>query len=77
MKKCKLVHIHDGNEKDLKNGNRLYVGEYNMAEEEIEYYLNQGYEVKSITPTYAPSVQEEGNLTFYLGGVVVYLEKEE
>lgn len=77
MKKCKLIQINDGNERKLKNGNRLYVSEYSKAEEEIERYLNQGYEVKSITPTYNPSTQEEGNLTFYLGGVVVYLEKEE
>lgn len=77
MKKCKLIQINDGNENELKNGNRLYIAEYNKAEEEIEHYLNQGYEVKSIAPTYTPTTQEKGNFTFYLGGVIVYLEKEE
>ncbi len=77
MKKCKIITVHDGQPETIHNGNFLYVCEFNKAEEVIDDYLDQGYEVKSIVPEYNPAIQEDGVYSFYKGGFSVYLEKEE
>lgn len=76
MKKCILIHINDGNEEILKNGNRIFIERFIQTEEIIEKYLSQGYEVKQIIPDYSPAQQGDGNFTFYKGGINVYFEKD-
>lgn len=76
MKECKLIHINDGNEETLQNGNYLFVEEFPRTAEIIAGYLNQGYEVKQIIPDVTPNILQEGAYTFYKGGIVVYLERE-
>lgn len=76
MKTCKIISINDGKYKTIQNGDYMFIKEMPRAEKIIEEYINDGYEVKQIFSTYDPAIQEEGNYTFYKGGVIVYLEKE-
>lgn len=76
MKKCKILHIHDGNAVELHNGNRFFMEEYIRAEEEVDKLLEEGYVVKNIIPDVTPAIQREGSYSFYKGGFVVYLEKD-
>lgn len=55
----------------------MLVERFVKAEEIINKYLAQGYEVKQIIPNYSPSQQGEGNMTFYKAGITVYFEKSE
>lgn len=50
MRKCKILHINDGSAKVITNGDRHFVEEHPWAEDLIEGYLNQGYEVKQMIP---------------------------
>ena len=76
MKVCKLVHINDGNEVELRNGGRLFVESYPNTEQIIGMYLEKGFTVKQIMPDVTPAMNREGCYTFYKGGVLVYFEKE-
>ena len=77
MKKCKIIHINDGNTVELANGDYFYAEEYEKAEAFLEPYLEEGYEVKHMIPEVMPAMQEEGGYAFYHSGFTVYLEKEE
>ncbi|MBE6734055.1 MAG: hypothetical protein E7563_01765 [Ruminococcaceae bacterium] len=76
MKVCKLVHINDGNEVEIRNSGRLWVETYPTTEEIINLYIEKGFTVKQIMPDVIPAQNISGNLTFYKGGVLVYFEKE-
>lgn len=76
MKVCKLVHINDGNEVEIRNSGRLWVETYPTTEEIINLYIEKGFTVKQIMPDVTPAQNISGNLTFYKGGVLVYFEKE-
>ncbi|MBQ8000423.1 MAG: hypothetical protein IJ298_04310 [Ruminococcus sp.] len=76
MKVCKLVHINDGNEVEIRNGGRLFVESYPNTEQIINLYLEKGFTVKQIMPDVTPAQNISGNLTFYKGGVLIYFEKE-
>ena len=75
MKKCILIHINDRDAEVLQNENFMFVERFVKAEEIINKYLAQGYEVKQIIPNYSPSQQGERNFTFYKAGITVYFEK--
>lgn len=77
MKKCTILHINDGNPKEVHNGNRLYVEEYVVSEDVLNPYLAAGFEVKHIVPWVRPNINEEGSFPFFNDGFIVYLEKEE
>lgn len=76
MKKCKIVHVNDGTAKVMTNGNRHFVEEYPWAEELIDSYLEQGYEVKQMISNVTPNILEDGCYPFFIGGFTFYLEKE-
>lgn len=76
MRKCKILHINDGTAKVITNGDRHLVEEHPWAEDLVEGYLNQGYEVKQMIPNYTPNVQKNGEYSFFIGGFTVYMEKE-
>lgn len=76
MKTCKIIRINDGRPKTIQNEDYMYIQEMCKTAEIIESYINDGYEVKQIFPTYDPATQEEDNYTFYKCGVIVYLERE-
>lgn len=76
MRECKILHVHDASPKLLESGNRHMMEEYPWAEETINGYLKQGYEVKQMIPQVNPAIQEEGVYSFYLSGFIVYLERE-
>lgn len=73
MKISKVVRINDGNPEMLKNGGRLFVEEYPEMEKVINQYLQEGWEVKQIVSLYEPS---DRGIPFYIGGLIVYLEKD-
>ena len=77
MKKCKIVHVNDGTAKVITNGDRHFAEEYPWAEDFIEHYLNQGYEVKQMISNYTPNIREEGGPSFFIGGFTIYMEKED
>ena len=77
MKKCRIVHINDGNHNELINSGRFFAEHNPKAEEKINQLLALGYEVKHIVSQYSPSIQgTEGAYTFYISGCIFYLEKE-
>ena len=76
MRECKIIHINDGNEAEMTNGNRFYAESFPRAEEMIGDYLRQGYQVVHMVPDFTPSVQEEGCFSFYKTGWSFYLERE-
>ena len=76
MKKCKIICINDGTAKVMTNGEHHFVEEFLWAEELINSYLEQGYEVKQMISNVTPNVQKEGDYTFFMGGFALYLEKE-
>lgn len=77
MKKiCKLLHINDGSAETLVNGNFHFMEEYGWAEEVLNGYLAQGYEVRQMIPVVTPAALREGSFGFYRSGFTVYLEKE-
>ena len=77
MKKCRVLHVNDGNAKELTNGNRFFAENYPKMEEAVNRVMQMGYEVKQMVPQYSPSIQgNDGSYTFYLSGYAFYLEKE-
>lgn len=76
MKKCKLIHINDGAAETLENGNFHFVEEFTWAEEYLNQYLRQGYEVRQMIPEVTPAIQRNGTYSFYKSGFTVYMEKE-
>ena len=77
MKKCGIVHINDGNHRELANGNRFFAEHNPQTEEKLNQLLALGYEVKHVVSQYSPSIQgETGNYMFYKSGYTFYLEKE-
>ena len=77
MKKCRIVHINDGNHNELINGNRFFAEHNPQTEEKLNQLLALGYEVKHVVSQYSPSIQgETGNYMFYKSGYTFYLEKE-
>lgn len=77
MMKCRVLHVNDGNAKELTNGNRFFAENYPKMEETINRVMQMGYEVKQMVPQYSPSVQgNDGTYMFYLSGYAFYLEKE-
>ncbi len=77
MKHCKIVHVHDASPIELADSDRHHAEEYIWAEEFLSSYLKEGYEVRQIIPDITPAINEKGNFTFYKGGFVVYLEKDD
>lgn len=77
MKKCRVLHINDGNSRELTNGNRFFAEHEPKTEQAINKLMEMGYEVKQMVPQYSPSIQgNSGSFTFYLSGYSYYLEKE-
>ena len=76
MKECKIIHINDGTARVITNGENHFVEDFPWAEELVESYLNQGYEVKQMIPSYTPNVQKAGEYSFFIGGFIVYMKKE-
>lgn len=75
MKECKILHINDGSAKELVNGNYHYMEEYEWAEEALQEYLDEGFEVKQMIPCLTPA-RLDGGVAFYDTGFTVYLERE-
>ena len=77
MKKCRIVHINDGNHRELRTGGRFFAEHSPKMEEKLNQLLALGYEVKHVVSQYSPSIQgETGNYMFYKSGYTFYLEKE-
>ena len=77
MKKCRVLHINDGNSRELTNGNSFFAEHEPKTEQAINKLMEMGYEVKQMVPQYSPSIQgNSGSFTFYLSGYSYYLEKE-
>lgn len=74
-KECKIIHINDGREETLFNGNFLFVEEWPATAQIIQKYLDAGYEVKKIIPDFTPAIQKEGSYSFYKTGMTVYFER--
>ncbi len=72
MKRCRIIHINDGNPETINNGDWMFVESYTRAERILEEYINDGYEVKQMIPDITPA--DAGG--FYKTGFTVYLEKE-
>ena len=77
MKKCRIVHINDGNHNELINSGRFFAEHSPKMEEKLNQLLALGYEVKHVVSQYSPSVQgDTGAYMFYISGYTFYLEKE-
>lgn len=76
MKKCKIIHINDRTARVITNGENHFVEDFPWAENLLNEYLSQGFNVKHMVPNVTPNVMKEGCYTFFIGGITVYLEKE-
>jgi len=76
MIECKVVHIHDGDKREMTNGNWHTGGEYDWAGEMIALYLNAGYRIEQIIPDFCPAPQQPGTYTFYKDGFTVVFVRE-
>ena len=72
-KEIKVIHINDGSEKMLTNGNFHFAEEYGWTGEVISAYVNVGYRIVSITPAYSPYPERN---SFFKTGFNVFLERE-
>lgn len=72
----KLINVNDGNEKVVQNGERLFVQSHPKTEAIIGAFLNAGYVLNSRTYRMNPSVQGEGQFSFYIGGWDLLFTKE-
>ena len=77
MKQVKIITINDGQEKELRNGDWMYIEEYPRTEVIVAEYLNDGWTLAHVIPVFNPAEQGEGNLTFYRGGMTYIFVKEE
>ena len=75
IKKCKILHINDGSAVVRTNGNFHFMEEYVWAEETVQSYLREGYEVKQMIPTLTPA-RLDGGVAFYDTGFTIYLERD-
>lgn len=75
MKQCRIVHINDGRPETNSNGNFYFSETYPRAERELEQYLNQGYQVKSMVHHVCPG-DPAGGYAFFDAGFTFYLERE-
>lgn len=71
----KLINIHDGEEKEHHNGDRLYIESKPRAEMIIAAFLNDGWKLINATQRYNPSINQPGVYGFYLGGWEVLFTK--
>jgi len=76
MIECKVVHIHDGDWRQLTNGNWHSGGEADWAGKMLSLYRNAGYEIVQILTEYCPAEQRPGVYTFYKDGFTVIFERE-
>ena len=72
MVECKILHINEGKERELTNGNWFYASEMEKTEQFLTTYINQGFKVKQMIPQISPG--DDGS--FYNDGFIVYLERE-
>ena len=72
-KEIKVIHINDGSEKMLTNGNFHFAEEYGWTGEVISAYVNVGYQIVSITTDYSPYPERN---SFFKTGFNVILERE-
>lgn len=76
MKQCKLIRINDGKPQTLTNGDFMLTEEYPRTAAELEKLVNDGWQVVQMINQVSPAPQQENAPTFYMGGVLVYLERE-
>ena len=76
MKECRIITVNDGKERELSNGNYLYVCDYPATEKVVNEYLKEGWDIVHMTPVIDPAINREGDFTFYKGGYTFYLERE-
>lgn len=76
MRECKIVHINDGRPETVSNGNFYFEETYPRAEESLNEYLSQGYEIRSMVPLISPGEPGGKGYAFYRSGFVFYLERE-
>ena len=69
MKKCKLIHINDGNPREIRNCDRLFMEDIPRVEDLLDHWLNKGWVVKQMMPLYEPNQLEQGAIGFYLSGI--------
>ena len=74
MKECKIIHINDGDAKELTNGNWHMAEEYVWTSEMLNLYLNAGYTITHVVPEFSPG--RPGDLPFYKDGFAIFLERE-
>lgn len=75
MKECKIIHINDGNERTLTNGNFHFAEDVPWAEKMLALYLNAGYEISQMIPEIDPGRPGNG-YPFYRSGFTVVLTRE-
>lgn len=64
----KVVNIHDGNELEHFNAERLYIESHPRAERIIAAFFDDGWRMADCIRRYNPAVAGRDPLTFFLGG---------
>lgn len=76
MRQCKVITVNDGKERELTDGDRLYICDHPVTERCINEYLEEGWSIVQMCPVINPAINQEGSYTFYRGGYTFYLERE-
>lgn len=74
MKECQVIHIHDGDWQELVNGNWHFAERAEWAAKMMALYLNAGYEVLEVVPSFSPG--DGHGRPFYKDGIIVILVRE-
>lgn len=77
MKKIvKIVHVNDGDSKEMYNENFMFVETYPRSEKIIEAFLNNDWTLMNRTQVLSPAIQKAGSYSFYKDGWELLFEKE-
>lgn len=72
MYEFKLIHVNDGDEKELTNGDWLYAAELVKAENFLAPYIEEGFRIRQMIPSVVP----DGKGGIYNDGFIVCLERD-
>ncbi|MCD7894555.1 MAG: hypothetical protein LUG60_12785 [Erysipelotrichaceae bacterium] len=77
MKKIiKMVHVNDGENQVMHNGDYMFVETFPRSERIIEAFFNNGWTLVNRTQVIQPTIQKAGNYGFYKDGWDLMFEKE-
>ena len=77
MIECKIITINDATGREKFNIDYHRLEEYPWSDEVLNWYLNEGFEIKHVVQLFHPGTQgQSGEYNFYVAGWTIFLERE-